>query len=100
MTLQAILDCTQASFDHYDENRDVWVNIRSHCKDLLCTEDFWRYQELCDRDVFDEAVDENRQAEWENLLKKFDPDDEDIGSSDYEGQAHLKTSRRTCARKL
>ena len=89
VTLQAILDCAQASFDHYDDNRDVWMNIRSHCKDLLCTEDFGRHQELCDRDVFDKAGDENCQAEWENLLKKFDPDNEDIGSSDYESQAYL-----------
>ena len=90
MTLQAILDCPQASFDHYDENRDVWMNIRSHCEDLLCTEDFWRYQELCDKAVFDEAGDENCQAKWENLPKRIDPDNEDIGSSDYKGQAYLR----------
>ena len=37
--LQAILDCAQALFDHYDENRDVWMTIRSHCGDLFGTED-------------------------------------------------------------
>jgi hypothetical protein len=65
------------------------MNIRSHCEDLLCAEDLLRYQELCDRNVFDEAGNEKCQTKWENLLKKFDPDDEDIGSSDYEGQAYL-----------
>ena len=90
MTLQAILDCAQASFDHYNENRDVWMNIRSHYEDLLWTEDFRRYQELCDRDVFDKAGDENCQAEWENLLKKIDSNNEDTGSSNYEGQAYLR----------
>ena len=87
MTLQAILDCAQASFDHYNEDRYVWMNIRSHCEDLLCTDDLSRYQELCDRDVFDEAGDENCRAEWEDLVKKCDPDDEDIDLNDYEGQA-------------
>ena len=89
MTLQAILDCAQVSFDHYDENRDMWMTIRSHCGDLLGTEDFWWYQELCEKDVFDEDGDENRESEWTDLLKRFDPNDEDNGSSDYEGQAYL-----------
>ena len=26
----------------------------------------------------------------ENFLDKFDPNNEDVGSSDYEGQAHLR----------
>ena len=64
--------------------------IRSHCKDLLGTEDYWRYRELFNKDVFDRDGDENRLTEWEAVLKKFDPDDEDIGSSDYEGQANLR----------
>ena len=89
MTLQAILDCAQALFDHYDENRYVWTNIRSHCEDLLCTNDLSRYQELCDRDVFDEAGAENCQAEWEDLIKKCNPDIEYIGLNDYERQAYL-----------
>ena len=90
MTLQAILDCAQASFDHYNENRYVWTNIRSHCEDLLCTNDLSRYQELCDRDVFDETGDENRRAEWEDLVKKCNPDIKDIDLNDYERQAYLR----------
>ncbi len=39
--------------------------------------------------MFDKAGDENCQAKWENLIKKFNLDNEDIGSSDYEGQAYL-----------
>ncbi len=83
MTLQAILDCAQASFDHYDENRYVWTNIRSHCEDLLCNDDLSRYHELCDRDVFDEA------GTWEDLVKKCDHDIEDINLNDYKRQAYL-----------
>ena len=78
MTLQAVLDCAQASFNHYDENWYVWANSRSHCKDLLCTDDLSRYQECCDWEVFEEAGAENCQAKWEELVKKCDPDIEDI----------------------
>jgi len=66
------------------------MTIRSHCEDLLGTEDFWRYQDLCDKLVFDEDGDDNRQSKWADLLKRFDPDNEDIGSSDYEGQAYIR----------
>jgi len=66
------------------------MTIRGHCKGLLDTEDYFRYHELCDKDVFDYNVKENRLIEWKNLLDKFDPDDEDVGSSDYEGQAYLR----------
>ena len=52
MTLQPILDCAEDSFSNYDENRDVWMNVRGHCEGLLGAEDFWRYQELCDKDAF------------------------------------------------
>ncbi len=90
MTLQAILDCAEDSFGHYDENCNVWMTIRSHCEDLLGAEDFWRYQELCDKLVFDKDCEENRLTNWKNLLDKFDPDDKDIGSSDYEGQSDLR----------
>ena len=84
MTLQAVLDCAQALFDHYDENRYVWTNIRSHCEDLLCTNDLSRYQELCDMDVFNKDGNENCQAEWENLVEKCNSDDEDIDVNNYE----------------
>ena len=88
--MQAVLDCAHASFDHYDENRHVWATIRSRCEDLICTDDLSRYQELCDRDVFDEAGAENRRAEWENLVEKWDPNFEDIDVNDYERQAYLR----------
>ncbi len=86
MTLQAILECTQASFEHYDENRNVWMMVRDHYKDLLGAEDLSRYQELCDK----HNNNENRQTDWSDLLEKFYPEDEDIESSDYEGQAYLR----------
>jgi hypothetical protein len=65
------------------------MTIRSHCKDLLGTEDYCRYYELCDRDVFKYKVEDNRLSEWKKFLDKFDPDYEDVGSSDYKGQADL-----------
>ncbi len=61
---------------------------RAACEDLLGTEDFRRYQELSQTDGFDYNVKENHLIEWEAILKKFDPDDEDIGSSDQEGEIY------------
>ncbi len=88
--MQVILDCAGESFRRYDENRDVWMTIRGHCKGLLGEEDYFRYHELCDKDVFNYNVKENCLIEWKDILDKFDPDEEDIGSSDYEGQAYLR----------
>ena len=90
MTLQAILDSADESFRRYDENRDVWMTIRGHCKSLLGEADYFRYHELCDKDVFNYNVEENHLIEWKDILVKFDPDDEDVRSSDYEGQAYLR----------
>ena len=87
--MQAILDCADESFSCYDENCNVWRTIRGHCEGLLGAEDYWRYHELCEMDVFDYDVEENRLIEWKNPLDKFNPDNKDIGSSDYEGQAYL-----------
>ena len=58
--------------------------VRSWCKDLLVPEELDRYQEL-----YEGNDDENRQSEWKTLLSMFDPNDEDVGSSDNEGQANL-----------
>ena len=88
--LQAILDCTYESFSRYDENRDMWTTIRCHCKGLLGTEDYCRSYELSERDVFNYNVEDNRLTEWKIFLDKCDPDGEDVGSNDYEGQACLR----------
>jgi len=90
MTLQAIPDCAYKSFSHYDENCDVWMTIRDHCNGLLGTEDYCRYHELCDREVFNYDVEDNHLREWKDFLDKFDPDYGDVGSSNYEGQAYLR----------
>ena len=37
-----------------------------------------------------QKVEENCLTEWKDFLDKFDPNDEDVGSSDYEGQAYLR----------
>ncbi len=90
MTLQAVLDCAHASFHHYNENQRVWSAIRSHCKDLLCTDDLARYQELCGGEVFDKIGDDDRRTEWVELVDKCNSDNEDIDISDYERQFSLQ----------
>ena len=85
MTLQAILNCAYASFDHYELNCDAWIVVRNWCKDLLVPEELGRYQEL-----YKGNEDENLQSEWGRLLGMFDPSDEGVGSSDNEGQANLR----------
>ena len=86
MTLQAILDCTHAFLNNYKEDLETWLMVRTACEDLLGTEAFRRYQSLSQTIGFDYDVEENRLSEWENILKRFFPDDEEIGSSDHEGE--------------
>ena len=85
MTLQANLDCAHASLNCFDVNCDGWMMVRTACKYLLGAGDLDRYRELRDEDD-----DENCQTEWAELLEKFDPDNKDAGSSNYEGQANLR----------
>jgi hypothetical protein len=66
------------------------MNVRSHCEVLLGAEDFWRYQELINKEFFDYDCEENRLSEWQDLCAKFDPDDEYLGSSDHKGQMNLR----------
>jgi hypothetical protein len=61
------------------------MTVRDHCKDLLGAEDLSRYRKLCDK--YNDGG--NRQTDWSDLLEKFYPEDEDIGSNDYKGQANL-----------
>ncbi len=68
----------------------MWSTIRSHCEDLLCTDDLSRYQELCEGGVFNKNGNDDRRAEWENLVEKWDPDSEDIDVNNYERQAYLR----------
>ena len=84
--MQAVLDCAHASFHHYDENQRVWLAIRSHCEDLLCTEDLSRYQELCNGEVFDKNGDDDRRTEWVYLVDKCNSDDEVIDVSNFKRQ--------------
>ena len=51
----------------------MWSLVRTYCRGLLGPDELERYRELCDKNE-----DENCQSEWEDLLKKFDPDDEFI----------------------
>jgi len=83
VTLQAILNCAQASFDHSELTYDVWSLVRTYCRGLLGSEELERYQ---DQELYENNDDENCQSEWADLLEKLDPDDEYIGSSVYEGR--------------
>jgi len=64
--------------------------VRNRCKDLLVPEELERYRELHERND-----DENLQSEWDFLLDKFYNSDEDVGSSDNEGQANLRDDIET-----
>ena len=66
------------------------MNVRNQCEVLLGSNDFWRYQELCEKEFFDYDCEDNCLTDWQDLLAKFDPDDEFIGSSDHEGQMNLR----------
>ena len=84
--MQAILNCAQASFEHYELACDVWSLVRTEYQDLLSPDEFERYKEL----YGEYNDDENRQSEWESLLGMFDPGNEDVGSSNNEGRANLR----------
>jgi len=64
------------------------MTIRGHCKGLLGEEDYYRYYELCEEEVFDfiYKAEDNRLIEWKKLLDRFNPEDEDVRSSDYEAE--------------
>ena len=68
----------------------MWLTVRTACEDLLGTGAFRRYQNLSQTDGFDYNVEENYLIDWEAILERFDPDDEDIGSSDHEGEIHRR----------
>ena len=57
--------------------------MRSYCRGLLGSEELYRYQELYD----ESNDDEKRQTNWEELLEKFDPEDEFV--SVYESRYDL-----------
>ena len=80
MTLQAILNCAQASFEHYKLACDVWSLVRTEYQDLLSPDEFERYKEL--NGEYND--DENRQSEWEDLLEKFYPDDKFVDAGRYD----------------
>ena len=54
--------------------------------DLLSTDAFGKFQELCDLYVFDTDGDENLREDWRSLINKCDPEDEEMDASDYERQ--------------
>ena len=60
------------------------MEIRDLCEGLLGDDDLENSHELFDKDG-----DAERHSDWIDLLVKFNPNDEDIGSSNYEGQSNL-----------
>ncbi len=71
--------------------------MRSYCQGLLGSEELYRYQELYD----ERNADENRQSDWANLLKEFDPEDKFVSvyesrydiDDDYEEKEKLTHGR-------
>ena len=80
MKFQANLNCTQASFNRFELNPDVWLLVRTYCRGLLGSEELERYREFYD----ESNDDENPQCDWADLLERFDPDNEFV--STYEGR--------------
>ncbi len=54
--------------------------------DLLSTNAFGKFQELCDLYVFDTDGDENCREDWGSLIDKCDSEDKEIDVSNYERQ--------------
>jgi hypothetical protein len=86
VTLQAILNCARAFLEHYVEDLETWLMVRTACEDLLGTEAFNRYQSLSQTPGFNYNVEENRLSEWEAILDEFEPNDKEVSSSDHEGE--------------
>jgi hypothetical protein len=89
-TLQGIVNCAQASFLYYTENMFVWSEIREVCVDLLSTDAFSKFQELCDLDVFDTDGDDYCRSEWEDFIRNCDSEDEEIELDNFKRQIDLR----------
>ena len=68
----------------------MWSDIRSNCEGLLCAKALTRYQELCEGEVFDRDGDDDRRADWENLIDKCNSKDEEIDINNYARQISLQ----------
>jgi hypothetical protein len=64
----------------------MWKEVMETCKVLLNEHEYERYGEVHHKDG-----DNDRHNAWACLLKKFNPQDEDIDSSNHEGQYELCT---------
>ena len=62
----------------------VWSEIREVCEDLLSTDSFGKFQELCDLYVFDTKGDENLREDWGSFITDCNSEDEEMDASDYE----------------
>jgi hypothetical protein len=78
------------------------MTIRGHCEGLLGAEDYWRYRELCDKDVFNYDVEENRLTDWKILLDKLTLTTKMLGQATTKVKLIFvtisKTSQRSCVR--
>ena len=90
--MQGIVDCGQASFLYYNENMFVWSAIREVCAELISTDAFGKFRELCDWGVFNTIGDEHCQSEWGDFVQSCNPEDEDIALDDYELKLAFKTT--------
>ena len=68
----------------------VWSEIREVCVDLLSTDAFGKFQELCNLDVFDTDSDDYCRSEWEDFIQNCDSEDEEIELDNFERQFELR----------
>jgi hypothetical protein len=88
--LQGIVDCGQASFSYYTENMFVWLAIREVCAELLSTDAFGKFRELCDWGVFDTVGDDHCRSKWDGFIQSCNPEDEEIALDDFERRIELQ----------
>ena len=88
--MQGIVDCGQASFLYYTENMFVWSAIREVCAELISTDAFGKFRELCDWGVFNTIGDEHCRSEWGDFVQSCNPEDEEIPLDDYERQIGIQ----------
>ncbi len=68
----------------------MWSDIRNDWEGLLSADALTRYQELCEGGVFDRDGNDNRRADWKDLIDKCNSDDEEIDIDNYEQQISLQ----------
>ncbi len=76
-----MLDCANVAIKHYSLNPARWGMVKNTCEGLLNKKEHEWYVFHYKKDGDDDC-----QDAWARLLKEFNPQDQDIHSSNYEGE--------------